>query len=68
MTFRQKYFDWAIDKFNMRGYEREQLKKVYNKVSPIVWVILKFMAYLWLINRVHMRMGYEKTMVFLMVI
>ncbi len=66
MTVRQKYFDWIMKKNNMFGSDREKLKKYFNTIGVFAWAIIKFIALIWLMNRIYDRIGFDRIMILLM--
>jgi len=68
MTFRQKYFDWVAKKTNLSEKERDKFSKIFTIMSKFVWGIGKFIALIWLMNRIYDRIGFERIVILLMCI
>jgi len=66
MSFRQKYFDKVMKKYNMIGKDREVLKKWFNKFRLISWSIMKFLSFLWITRRIYAWRGFEETVIYLL--
>lgn len=68
MTIRQKQFDWIAKKTKLSEAERKKFSKLFTNIGLFVWGISKFIALIWLMNRIYERIGFEKIIILLMCI
>ena len=63
-----KFFNRQCKKNRFSAKEKEKFKNFGNTFSLIVWSIAKFMAMLYIFNKVYVRVGFEKTMITLCIL
>jgi len=65
---KKQLFDKAVKKAGLNPKEIGKFKNFGNSFSLILWSIAKFMAMLYIFNKVHARVGFEKTIITLLIL
>ena len=66
--FKEKTFNKVCDKGNVPDDVKEKFKNFGNGMSRLLWGIAKFLILSYIFNKLHDKIGFEKTIIILAVL